>query len=57
MHKEEIRTTPPSFGDTGLFRLQKEVVRIVKWKRPYGVPYAVTDCGHEVHPDQFILKD
>lgn len=39
----------PVFGYLGKAKLMDESVEIVRWVRPYGIPYAVLSCGKEVH--------
>jgi hypothetical protein len=43
---------PVQFWYRGPALLDKEVVEIVDWNRPYGIPYATLKDGREVHRDQ-----
>lgn len=43
---------PIQFWYRGPAKLGDEIVTIVDWNRPYGIPYATLSDGREVHLDQ-----
>ena len=42
-----------TFGYIGTAKVGEEDVTIVRWIRPYGIPYAVLSDKREIHLDSF----
>ena len=45
----------PNYYYRGQALLGEEIVEIIDWNRPYGIPYATLKDGREVHRDQLTM--